>query len=278
MKRHLPHIIAASLLIALGLFAPPPAQAQVLTLNFADGNGTTSVDQYTGTTGSGWNTAWTSAFGADTSTGTGTVINTTPLYTGGDNYLHVTYDTGSGSARTARISRQWNTSAISLAAPITLDFYFRSDTAINNSNQSFVIFGSSSATGSTSANDSWKITIDGGGISAFDNTTAVSLGTGSIAANTPFHFTLAIDPTANTYTVSATNLTTPTTYPSGTLALRNGADASLSYINIVANGGASLTGLGYSIDGLSVVPEPTTAALAVGGLAAAGLLRRRKLT
>ncbi len=260
--------------LSLGfLLIPPAAQGAILTLEFANGNGTSLVDQYTGASGSGWNTAWTQSFGVNTTSGSAGVVNTTPLYTGGGNYLHVGFDTisgGTASQRSARVSRQWDTSAISLTQPIVLDFYFRSDTVASNTLQSFSLFGSSTATSGTSLNDSWRIDINSTGINAFNNTTSVSLGTaaqtGVNVANTPFHFTLSLDPVADTYVVSVTRLDTNVTFTSGALAFRNGADASLAYLNFVSFGGASQSNLGFSLDTISVVPEPGVVSLfALGG-------------
>ena len=276
MNRFLPVQFAVVCL----LFPLVGVRAQVLTLNFADGNGTALVDQFTGTGGSGWASGWSQSFGADTSSSSATVVNTLPIFSGGDNYLDVSYNTGSGASRVVRVSRQWNTSAISLSGPIVFDFYFRTDTAVANASQSFVLFGGAAASSSTGASDSWKITMDGGGVSVFNNNTAATLATaaqaGTNVGNTPLHFTLSINPVADTYTVAMTRLDTNATFTSGTLALRNGADASLSYFNFVSNGGVSQTGLGFALDGLSVVPEPSVAATVLFGLGLAGFTRIRR--
>lgn len=279
MNRSLPVLLS---LLCVSLVPAMSAHAQVLALNFSDGNGSGLVDQFTGTSGSGWATAWSQSFGADTSSGSATVVNTSPIFGGGGNYLDVSYNTGSGANRIVRVSRKWNTSAVSLSEPIVFEFYFRSDTSVVNANQSFILFGSSAASSSTGANDSWKITMDGGGVSVFNSNTAVTLATaaqaGTNVANTPLHFTLTINPVADTYTVSMTRLDTNVTFTSGTLALRNGLDPSLSYFNFVSNGGMNQTGLGFSLDSISVIPEPSTAATVLVGLALAGLAKipRRK--
>jgi hypothetical protein len=281
MNRFLP---VSFFVVCLTFVSAVTARSQVLALNFSGSNGTNLVDQFTGTSGSGWATAWTQSYGADTVSGNGTVVNSSPIYSGGGDYLDVSYNTGSGANRGVRVSRQWNTSAISLTEPIVFEFYFRSDTSVINANQSLLLFGSTAGTSSTGGNDSWKITMDGGGVTVFNSNTAVSLATavqaGTNVANTPLHFTLAINPVTDTYTVSMTRLDTNVTFTSGTLALRNGADASLSYFNFVSNGGANQTGLGFALDGLSVVPEPSSAAAVLFGLALAGFAKapRRKIS
>ncbi len=96
-------------------------------------------------------------------------------------------------------------------------------------------------------------------------------------ANAALKFTLAIDPVADTYMVTATRLDTNVSFTSGSLALRNGGDSSLSYFNFVAAGGASKSNLGYSIDSLTVVPEPQTWALLALGLTAIVFRGRRRI-
>lgn len=261
------------------LFSFTKLEAQILPLDFTGGNGTSLVDQYAGTAGSGWSTPWTQVFGADTSSTSASVVNATPIYSGGDNYLQVGFNTGTGTSRGVRVSRQWNTSALSLTAPFTIDFYFRSNTIVSNANQSFILFGSSAATSGTGTNDSWKISIDGSGISVYNGNTggllASAAAAGTNVANTPLHFTLAINPVTDTYTVSATRLDTNATFTSGTLALRNGNNPSLSYFNFVSNAGPSLTGAGFALDGIAVVPEPGTTILLASG-ALAGMLGWRR--
>lgn len=285
MIKKLPPCFSNTLVLTgiVSLVAVHAATAQVLPLDFVDGNGAAFVDQYQGISGSGWTTGWVSSFGGGTSAASASVTNTLPITSGGD-YLHVTYDTAASGDRSARVSRQWDTSgaSISLAAPINISFNFRSDTVIAGAAQGFVIFGSSAATSSTGGNDSWKFTLDGGGISVYNDNTLTALASaaqaGTNVAGTPLKFSLLIDPTANTYIASVTRLDTNVTFTSGILTLRNGADASLSYLNFVALGGASMSGLGYSIDNITVVPEPSAFVyLGLAGLGAMFLIFRRRI-
>lgn len=280
MKTVLPHLLAFAVLAAV-----QSTSAAVLPLDFTNGNGTSSVDQFTGVSGSGWNTAWLQSYGSDVTSPLAVVQNTTPIYSGGDNYLHVTYSAGTNvdsTLRTARVSRQWSTSSLSLSSPITMSFYFRSDTIVSGANQSFVFFGSSTAGSTTGPGDSWKISMDGGGVNIFNGNTgsvlvsAAQIGTN--VANAALKFTLVIDPVADTYVVTATRLDTNVSFTSGTLALRNGGDSSLSYINVMATGGSGKSNLGYSLDGLTVVPEPHTWALLALGLTAIAFRRRRRVS
>src|SRR5262245_47588858 len=60
-----------------------------------NGNGTSSVDQYAGTSGSGWDSSWQVRNSNSTFT-TATVDNTNPL-NGGGNYLSATLTATAGS-------------------------------------------------------------------------------------------------------------------------------------------------------------------------------------
>ena len=273
-----------TVLCALG-FTALSAQAAVLSLDFNGGTGTTGVDQYTGASGSGWSSAWSSTFHSGTTGGTATVSSASPLVTGGGNYLQVNF--GTTTSGLGRIARQWDTTQIPLTSPFTLEFNYRSNANTSGATQTLTLFGSNASTAGTSSNDSWKITADGGGWSAYNNTTVTPLvngvtTTGQIFANQTWHFSVTIDPVANTYGVSAQNLTTSgAVFSVSGLALRNSADASLAWLNFHAQGAASQTGRGFSIDSVSItsaIPEPSSAALLFGGLALGGAMlgRRRR--
>lgn len=270
--------------LALG-FTVLSAQAAVLPLDFNGGAGTTGVDQYTGTAGSGWNSAWSSTFHSGTANGSATVGSASPLAAGGGNYLQVNFDTTTGGL--GRVARQWDITQIPLTSPFTLEFNFRSNVNTSGATQTLTLFGSNASAAGTGAGDSWKITADGGGWSAFNNTTVAPLkngsaSTGQVLANQTWHFSVTIDPVANTYSVSAQNLTTSSAvFSVSGLALRNGADASLAWLNFHAQGAASQTGRGFAIDSLSItsstaIPEPSSAALLLGGLAFGGTLLGRR--
>lgn len=264
----------------LGLACAPAA---VLTLDFADGNGTTSVDQYAGIAGSGWNTAWTTASGSSVTASSSTVINTAPLYTGGGNYLSTSF-TVSGSATAnqwVRVSRQINASSISLTSPVSFSFTLRPDSTVSNANETFTIFNSTAATQNTSAADTWKITADGGGWNIYNGNTAVAVGkVGATAlAGTDYQFTIYSDPSTKTWTATIYNISNNVTYNSGTLSWRNTAATSENtFLNFVSQSGAtSSQTFGYSLDNIVVVPEPSVSSLtAMAGLSFLLLKRYRR--
>lgn len=266
------------------------AGAAVTPLTFSGGG----VDQYPGATGGGWLTPWTVANGSNTtniSTKTA-VLNTSPLYSGGGNYLHVGYDAGN-AASSAGASRQWDVSSISLTDSFVIDFYFRSDTAVSNANQVFNLFGGSTAAVGTSSSASWALNFTGGGITATNyDASGVSQGNATLLtqaqsqqsmSGVAFHFTVTINPVADTYTVAVTNLNNSVSVTSAVLGLRNRTDAGLSYLNFgVARAASAVaaTDLGYSIDNVTItslaapIPEPGTYSLLAGGACLAfGYLR-----
>lgn len=270
----------STVLCALGLTALS-AQAAVLSLDFNGGAGTTGVDQYTGAVGNGWSTAWSSTFHSGTANTGASVSAASPLAAGGGNYLQLGFDTIASGARLARHARQWDTSAIALTSPFTLEFNFRSNVNVAGATQTILVFGSNTSATGTGASDSWKLAADGGGWSAFNGTTATSVGGGAVKAGETWHMSVTINPANDTYGVSVQNLTTSSAvFSVSGLALRNGADASLSWLNFHATGGASQTGLGFAIDALSIsssaIPEPSGAALLFGGLASGGAMLRRR--
>lgn len=283
MPHPIPLRFAKYFLCAVGLSALS-ANATVLSLNFDGGTGTSAVDQYTGAVGSGWSTAWTSTFHSGTTGGAATVASFDPLIAGGGNYLQLNYGTTNNTnLHVARATRQFDTSAISLTSPFTLSFNFRSLTdASTSTGQFFTLFGSSSSASGSSSNDSWKLYGDQTGWYTFNNNTQTSLGaTGGVKANETWNFIITIDPVADTYSVTAQNLTTASSvFSVSGLALRNGADASLAFLNFNATGAQNVTGLGFAIDSISIassIPEPTTAAACFGGVAVlfAAMVRRR---
>lgn len=264
---------------ALAVFSPQAAQSQVLTLDFANGNGTTSVDQYTGTAGSGWVGAWSSAV-TSSSTFSGTVTNTNPLTSGGGNYLAATVVTTGTSAPQATVFRQYNgTTGVNISLDHTISFDFRADTAlVAGTTQSYNLFASTNSVRSGLDNtDTWAFKVENGTWRVMSGNNAgggAYINTGmTFTAGTTYEFTIAVDADTRTYVASIYNGTT--TYTSGTLGFRSSSLVDGSYLYFGASGSGSGQTFNYAIDNLTVVPEPGTSVLCLGAVALVTFFRRR---
>lgn len=285
-------------LVAVAVFVSPQvASAQVSTLNFSDGVGTSSYDQYTGVAGGGWKDGWKSARATGTSQATYsvTVASTTPVYSGGGNYMSASLTSSGvsgGAAQQAQISRQIDSAAINLSQAFSYSFYFRTEDTWTTANSAqYSIYSNPTSAAGTSSGTSWSITSspevgsvwtfgDGngsGGVTAVNSTMAVTAGT-------TYFFTINTNPVTETYTVSIVNTSTEVTYTSGLLNWRNANTASnveseyLTFMLKDTTTGSANT-LGFSLDGISLsqVPEPSSFALLFGGAALAlACVSRRK--
>jgi len=258
------------------------AGAQVLPLDFADGNGTTSVDQFAGIAGSGWKTAWTAQAGGNVTGFTNTVTNANPL-AGGGNYLQTNFSvvgTNQGG-QWLRLSRQLDSSAISLSSPVMYAFTLRPDSTVSNSNETFTIFSGTTATNNTGAGDTWKITADGGGWNVYNGPGNTLVGLGKVGASTlsgtTYQFNIYSDPLTKTWSLTINNLTNNVSVSSGVLGWRSTASVENSFLNFISQSGSeSAATFGYSLDSLTVIPEPSAVALmALGGAAMVVHFRRR---
>ncbi|MEX0641322.1 MAG: hypothetical protein WD468_01405 [Pirellulales bacterium] len=282
--------LIAILSLVVGSTFTCPSQADIVA-NFTDGNGTGSVDQYTGTTGSGWNTVWTP--GTTNATQTPTVVNTTPL-NGGGNYLNVGA-TGSAATAVATVRRQYaDFGDVDVdATPYILSFDYRANTALgdpsatNSASNRYNIIGSTSATTGTLSGNTWIAGVYAGtnggttekpiGFGAtnvgrwvfLDNQTAADSTTPamnamnfwdseiSLATGTVYHFSIYIDPANREYKPTISDGTTTKTSPT-LLGFRNETATSSTFLQFHAFMTTASASLGYSVDNIriSIVPEP----------------------
>lgn len=270
-------LVAVSLTV-LGF--PQAARSQVLTLSFAGGQGTTSVDQYTGTSGSGWISGWSTAV-TSSSTFSGSVANASPVVPGGGNYLAATVTTTGTSAPQATVFRQYDgtSSGVDVSLDHTISFDFRGGTTlVSATSQSYNLFASTNSSRSGLDNtDTWAFKVENGTWRVMSGNNAgggAYLNTGmNFAAGTTYSFTVSVDADTKTYTASIYNGSS--TYTSGTLGFRSSSAVDGSYLYFGASGSDSGQSYSFSLDNLNVVPEPSGAFLAVGALAFLPLIRRR---
>jgi hypothetical protein len=263
-----------AIVLASGIWAisAAPVKAQIAA-NFDGGNSTSVVDAFIGKTGDGWLSGWTTSGG---SAPAGTVVNTTPLVSGGGNYLSSSVANIGASASSGLVFRKFD-SSLTTSPSYTVSFNFRLDTALAGA-QVFNIFAANTASlGGPSAADLWEISVQAnsnGGKWKIGSNATTMLATQGLT----YAFTLTITPGVG-YTASIFNGTTTYTTPS--IAFRTGSSTG-DYLYFGATSVAASTTVGYSIDSIviSSIPEPADIATifaSVSLLAAmGGIVRRRR--
>lgn len=278
-KLVLPTALMAGMLCMAASSWAAPVQA-----NFTDGTGTTLPDQFKGTAGDGWAGPWvTSTADGAFKSGYPRIENTTPL-NGGGNYLVVQADTVGVDAA---ISRQWSDSAVSYSSPsinISFDYRFDSIGDLNNTADVFSIFEGSSAVDSSfgiyfyGANTGgaqaakWAF-YNGTQDDAAFTTSRLSNTNVAVVAGAVYTFAITLNPADRTWTASISQ-NGSLVYTSGTLGFNTSSTSVDGILNFATRGSFSTDDPKFSIDNISVVPEPTAlAAVALTGMA---LLGRRR--
>ena len=278
--------LRAGLFALVAMSFPVALSAQVTVLDFAGGSGTSSVDQYTGAAGGGWASAWQFSCGAGTTVNQQTVTDVAPL-AGGGNYLSLAYDasgTGSSASQHVVVSRQIDAAAINLAEAVRYSFVIRPDSTVNNANQAVSVASRGSATYAAGATDTWRIDTTGSGWIIYDGTNSVTVGTlgASNLAGTAYGFDIVSDPTTKSWSVTITNLANGQTYESALLGWRSTAAVENEFLAFSSrsSSGTEVSGMGFSLDAISVASIPESAAVAlllgVGALGLASVGRRRR--
>lgn len=235
--------------------------------NFTNGNGTASADQYQGVSGSGWASAWSTP--NSSTTVAGSVTNTSPLSTSDPNRLGVTLTTSAASG-TGAVSRGYQTTGnVATNGIHQITYVFRADDLadFSGANDYITMTGDNSAKSGTSSTNTWTILAYGaaaGGLSAmtwgFSDSGSPMVDTGiSLVQGRAYRFVLVLDPAADSYTASITDLTNDDSFTSGTLAFRNTTSNNSSYINIGMKQDTSGDVGKFSIDTVRVTPPPPTA-------------------
>jgi hypothetical protein len=282
--------LKASLALAVAAiaFVPSTLTAAVSTLGFTDGTGTTSFDQYTGSTGGGWDTTWATSGTASTVS----VINTNPI-SGGGNYLSVGNTNTTGDAPIFR-SFDGAASGQLITSPYRVSYSLRVDTLGNfNNTNDYISLSDNTTTGGAGTNSTFLIRAYGattgtatGGVWAFHNgtqngtfsTNLFQSSTMAVTAGVTYSFTIDVNPLTRTYDVSIYDGST--TVSATGLGFRKSANTGADYLNFttkndVASASDSII---YSLDNIAVgaIPEPSTYAAILGlGVLGFTALRRR---
>nr|WP_246418006.1 PEP-CTERM sorting domain-containing protein [Haloferula luteola] len=260
-----------------------------ITADFSGGNGSDSVDQFTGVAGGGWAGAWQSNT-AGTSGGTSfssSVLGSSPLNSGGD-YLSTVLIGGSGTSK-GGVQRAYETSgSVDLSAVHQLSFDFRIDSDLSTftSTTDYLQAFDRPASSDFGSNGTWLIRAAGAsvnGINAlnwmfydggqdgagFNTANFVDSGV-ALASGTVYHFEVFIDPAALEYSVSING--GPISAP---LGFRTGDAGNLGNLNFGGQVSSAGEEMAFSLDSVAVVPEPSATALLLVAGCGIGLRRRR---
>jgi hypothetical protein len=270
-------------------------QASPIQANFDDGETTTEVDGWTGMAGDGWEGAWDSYFQSATGNSqTFQVTDTTPLETGAGNYLNTTFENHRDSSRTAAlVTRQFDmTTARSGGSTLTTSFLYRLD-YLNKSDMYDVLGGvyfAANATANgyelqgTTDTSAWGVSTTRESAPNFrflDGATGLDESDIVLYLDDVYEFTFTADYDTQTYVALVKNLTKDLSYTSGTLDFKykpTGTEPVADYLTwgIRLLDGDPSTRMGtYSLDSVSLTPEPATLVLVAAGFGGV-LLRRRK--
>lgn len=280
--------ISAGIVVVVSIASISPSARAAVVATFTDGSGTSSADQFQGIAGDGWTSAWGSPAGNVPTT---SVTSASPI-NGSGNYLSVNPNGAGDGAIGRAFDGTGLNGGVNATLPVTISFDLRIDAlggwgangdyitihsstgtgAYNVSGaSSFIIrgYGASPATGKNG--NEWLLYSGAGDGGTFAASNFVNSGM-TIAPNTTYHFTVTSNPTMETYGVTISNGTTSVS--SADLGWRANAGTGLQ-TNLAFNHRESSTAdtFGYSIDNISIVPEPSTVLL--GGLGMLALLRRR---
>lgn len=259
--------------VLTAVFSLPLTARAAIVANFDAGNTTSSVDGFNGMSGSGWNSAWITKTDGATITAA-TVTNVSVLTAGAGNYFNFGYSSpGSLSSTSGGISRQYGggTSGVTLTQTVQYSFLFRPE--ITSTDYRYTFFDATAAQPSTGSNCTWTIVGTSSGWQWINGDraggqTTVSSGVSVISGDT-YLFTVTANASTGMWTGSVQDLTAGgQTITSSTLGFRSSASTLGGYLTFgVSDGNPSTAGTyGFSVDSISIVPEPTTMALSLMAL------------
>jgi hypothetical protein len=267
-----------------------------ITAEFTDGNGTSSVDQWTGIAGDGWAGGWTSLLPTGDSA---TVTSTTPLNGAGDNYLSVTDSTAGGAGNHNIVRSITSFGDVDTSQKYTIRWKWRFDGSVTDMeggafNDRIHFYGNNGNTNGTSATNSWVVgwaSADAGTLTVFDdhwyffdNNTGTAFNTSNqidtgigLTAGVVYEFVVTVDPAAGTYDASIDDGTD--NFSATGLTFRNGLTGQFNSLHFGTNTSDGSFDSSYALDSVTisavtVVPSPT--ALPAGLLMLGAMAMRRR--
>ena len=269
--------------------------ASDIVANFDGGNGETSVDQYKGIAGDGWTSAWVESYHEPESALSAGVQNANPL-NGGGNYLQTTLSATTGGWTNNMQGGVCRSYAVADdTAPATISMDIRLDSAVgwgdgaepddpeNERLDKVAIFGNTAGPihGTSSSNTysihaegvtgTWWIQNGSGWNDAYDSGFAANFGD-------VYNIAIAARPGANgdgrgLFDVTITNLTSGGSHTALNNVWRNSGGVLGDTLCVTGRVSSDDEFVTYSVDNITIVPEPATMLLlGIGGFA---LLRKR---
>ena len=256
-------------LILLAALTASPANAADVNTGFADGNGTSTPDQFIGTIGDGWLTEWAGT-GSSSS-----VIATSPIDDG--NYLSsIRAATGNATLR-----RQFDLGAGEMVSglPYDVEWTWRFDgdiTQMTTFDDRIHFFADSGAVSGSANTNSWLIGVsstlngssgfNGGNFYFYNNTGSAPGGFGetdmidtgialdSTTAGDVFTFKIIVDPGRGRYDATIMNTTTGSTYTAANLKFRNATTnaSTTSYLHFGSNANSATDNTTFSLDSIGL--------------------------
>lgn len=303
--------VLGGLLVAALAVGAVPATAEMVSADFTAGITTTEVDGYAGMAGDGWTTAWSEwKSGSATKTMTlRTPIDGTELKSGLGNYLEVIggqNGSGTGSFTVGRSFKTVDKTPIDWTKEHTIRFTVRIDedvdaegaftnveeryqfyeranlSGVPDATSTFVISGISKSTAGTvfpaGVAGEWTF-FDGLGTGSWDTSaerhfnTDVALHTGHV-----YDFEVVVKPETQSYDAAVRDFTADGSWVRAyNLGWRTSATEIPTYLVFAGRDGQTATDNDlrkYSLDAITIVPEPSTFLMLMGVLAAMSVATR----
>jgi hypothetical protein len=259
------------LMLVLTLAAAIPDSQAGAIAQFDGGNSSAVVDGYPGMAGAGWAGAWQTAVNSGSFSSGPTVVSTSPLSSGGGNYLSATVASNAFGGQGA-IVRQYQTFGdVNLTKPHTVHFQYRPEglTGFSDGDDRFQVFSAPAVNDGTNTNSDWIILGQGGdwgGVPVagkwvfYDGakdgapfTAPALINTGiSIVAGRTYDFTLTIHPSAREWDATISDGTN--TYTRTNLGFRRNGTGAGSYLHFGGRANAAGESRPFSFDGVEIAP------------------------